>query len=163
MKLSIISGVNRMSKQTIIILILFFLITSFSYSQRYPVPILPGETLKIIKKNKTYNIPLKSDTLWVLKNSQLQNAIIKAKKLELSEDQIAELRNQIRLYKEKGTENDSLISVFKTDRDYYENTWKGSEKDIIELGKINKRQSLYKKIAMAGIPIAFVIGLVVGL
>jgi Flp pilus assembly protein TadB len=106
---------------------------------------------------------LKDDTLWVMKNSQLQNAIIKAKKLEVCEEEISEYKNQISLHKQKDAEQDSLIKILTKDRDYYMNTWNICEQDIQKLGRMQKRQKLYTKLALAGIPVAFVIGLFIKL
>jgi hypothetical protein len=143
-------------------LILIFLLPILVFGQKYPISVRPGDTLIIISK-KTYTLPLKDDTLWVMKNSQLQNAIIKAKKLEVCEEEISEYKNQISLHKQKDAEQDSLIKILTKDRDYYMNTWNICEQDIQKLGRMQKRQKLYTKLALAGIPVAFVIGLFIKL
>lgn len=132
-------------------------INIFAFSQKYPIVVRPGDTLTI-KGKKNYTIPLKEDTLWVMKNSQLQNAIIKAKKLEICEEQITEYKKEIDLHKQKDSEQDSLINILKKDRDYYMNNWNTCETDIQKLGRMQKRQKLMKKLAIIAIPVAFVLG-----
>ena len=80
-----------------LLLIILLSINFGSFAQKFPIPVRPGDTINIITRNKLFNLPAKNDTLWILKNTQLQNAIIKAKNLELSELEITELKNQISL------------------------------------------------------------------
>jgi hypothetical protein len=94
-----------------------------------------------------------------MKNSQLQNAIIKAKKLEVCEEENTEYRNEVNLHKQKESQQDSLIDILTKDRDYYMTNWKTCDQDIQKLGRMQKRQKLYTKLAVIAIPIAFVIGL----
>jgi hypothetical protein len=145
----------------IAIIILFFILQSTVFGQKYPIPVRPGETLTITGIKTNIILPLKDDTLWVMKNSQLQNAIIKAKKLEICEEQISEYKNQTALHKQKDQTQDSLLNIMTKDRDYYMNTWKTCDQDIQKLGRMQKRQKLYTKLAIIAIPVSFVIGLFV--
>ncbi len=145
-----------------ILIIVAFLLPIVVFSQKYPIAIRPGDTLVVISKN-TYTLPLKNDTLWVMKNSQLQNAIIKAKKLGICEEEVTEFQKQILLHKQKEAAQDSLNQILTKDRDYYMNTWNVCEQDIQKLGRMQKRQKLFTKLALAGIPVAFVIGLFIKL
>ena len=141
------------------LLILFFLLISLEvFSQKFPIPVRTGDTLQIVKADGIYNVQVK-DTLWILKNSQFQNALIIAKQNELCEEEVKEYKELVNLLKEQGAEKDSLVVVLKKDRDYYQNIWKTCDEDIVLMGKIQKRQSLYTKIAIICIPVAFVIGL----
>jgi hypothetical protein len=98
-----------------------------------------------------------------MKNSQLQNAIIKAKKLEICEDEISEYKKEIGLHIKKENAQDSLNDILTKDRDYYMNTWKTCDQDIQRLGNMHKRQKLMTKIAIGAIPVAFVLGLLIKL
>ncbi len=137
------------------ILILFIILLPFTAFGQYPIPVRKGDTLKIVKKETVDFIAVK-DTLWILKNSQLQNAIIKANKLELCEEQTTEYKNLVKLLKEQGAEKDSLSTILKKD-------WEICEKDIVKMDKLQQRQSLYTKIAVISIPVAFLIGLFINL
>lgn len=124
----------------------------------YPYPVKKTDTLRLLTKRGFYNFKAKNDTLWILKNTQYQNALIKAKRLELSEIEIVELKNQINLYKDINTEQDSLVSVIKKDRAFYEKNLKECSNRFEIMAARARRQSLYKKLALVGIPVAFAVG-----
>ena len=145
-----------MKKFTLVLL--FFALQILVFGQKYPLPVRPGDTLIVKAKKYHYVLPMKDDTLWVMKNSQLQNAIIKAKKLEICEEEATEFKNELSLHKQKDLTQDSLMNILTKDRDYYMNNWKTCDQDIQKLGRMQKRQKLFTKLALIGIPIAFVIG-----
>jgi hypothetical protein len=122
-------------------------------AQTYPEVILPNSTKTIESKN---------DTLWILKESQLQKAIIAAKKLAIEEEISKELRNKISLMETKDKTKDSLIIDIKKDRDYYVNNWKTCTADIDILLKQNRRQKWLARLGYIGIAISFVAGFFIG-
>lgn len=135
--------------------IYFFIIFSFSYSavaQKYPVVVLPGEQ-KLLKPE--------FDTLWVLKDSQLKKAITAAKKLKITEEINAELYKKVDWLEQKNLIKDSLIIDLKEDRLFYENKWNTCQQDIDLLIKQNKKQKLFKNVALAGIIVAFIAGFLI--
>jgi len=134
--------------------VFIFLIIGLSlFAQTYPEVILPGST-------KT--IDPGSDTLWILKDSQVKKALISAKKLQVEEEISNELRNKISLMQEKDLVKDSLIVDYKKDRDYYLNNWKDCTNDVDLLIKKQKKQKLYTRLSLAGIVVAFVAGILIG-
>jgi len=143
------------------LVVLFFHIIIVGFSQKFPIPVKPGDSLIIKLEKYKYEIKVENDTLWVMKNSQLQNAIIKAKKLQICEEEIVEYKKNTSFLKEQSIEKDSLISILKKDRDFYQKSWKECDTDIQKVLKDNKRLRLYKNIAYAGIPAAFIIGFLV--
>ena len=135
--------------------ILLFLLLSFSYiahAQKYPVVVLPGEQ-KVLKSE--------IDTLWVLKDSQLKKAISAAKKLKITEEINAELYKKVDLLEQKNLIKDSLIIDLKEDRKFYENKWNTCQQDMDILIKQNKKQKLFKNVALAGIIVAFIAGFLI--
>ncbi len=135
--------------------ILLFLLLSFSYiahAQKYPVVVLPGEQ-KVLKPE--------IDTLWVLKDSQLKKAISAAKKLKITEEINAELYKKVDLLEQKNLIKDSLIIDLKEDRKFYENKWNTCQQDVDILIKQNKKQKLFKNVALAGIIVAFIAGFLI--
>jgi hypothetical protein len=136
------------------IAILIMLAWGFHASgQTYPEVILP---------NSSRTIESNSDTLWILKQSQLQRAIMTAQKLAIEVEISNELRKKISLMEEKEKTQDSLINILKTDRDYYMNNWKTCATDIELVLKKHSRQKLFARLAYAGIGIAFVAGFLIG-
>ncbi len=135
--------------------ILLLLLLSFSYlahAQKYPVVVLPGEQ-KLLKPD--------FDTLWVLKDSQLKKAIAAAKKLKITEEINAELYKKVDLLEQKNLIKDSLIIDLKEDRKFYENKWNTCQQDVDILIKQNKKQKLFRNVALAGIIVAFIAGFLI--
>ena len=121
-------------------------------AQKYPIVILPGEQ-ELIKPS--------TDTLWILKDSQLKKAIISAKKLRIGEEINAELHKKVSLLESKGLVTDSLIIDLKEDRNFYKTKWDVCSQDIDILIQKNKKQKLFTKVALVGVVIAFIAGLVI--
>jgi hypothetical protein len=136
--------------------ILLFVLSILSYctfAQDYPELIMPFSS-KSIESG--------SDTLWILRDSQLKKAIISAKKLEIEEDISSELRKKVALMEQKDVVKDSLIADLKNDRDYYIKNWKTCNSDIDLLLIKQKRQKLFTRLSFAGIAVAFVAGILIG-
>ncbi len=138
--------------------LVLLLIAGFIYGQKFPIPVKPGDTLVLKTVKGNYNFPTKTDTFWILKNSQLQNAISKARKLDLSEQEVLELKRKNSILKEVGIEKDSLVSVVKKDRDFYQEKWKVCETDFGVVARKAKRRRLFTRLAIIAIPVAFVAG-----
>jgi hypothetical protein len=126
---------------------------SISVAQTYPEVILPGHS-------KT--VQTGSDTLWILKDSQLKKAITAAKMLKIEEDISKELRSEISVMQQKDIAKDSLISIYLKDRDFYIDNWKICTNDVDQLIKKQKRQKFYTRLSLLGIVAAFVTGFFIG-
>ncbi len=139
--------------------ILILLVTCSSlYAQKFPIPVKPGDTL-ILKTNKgNFNLPAKADTFWILKNSQLQSAISKARKLDIEQQEVLELKKQKSILKEIVIENDSLISIVKKDRDFYKKNWEICETDFQVVARKAKRRRIFTRLSVIAIPVAFIVG-----
>ncbi len=121
-------------------------------AQKYPIVIRPGEK-KLVE-------PI-SDTLWIMKDSQLKRAIISAKKLKIEEQINSELHKKVSILESKDLIKDSLILDLKADRNFYKEKWDVSSQDIDILIKKNKKQKVYTKISLAGVVVAFIAGLLI--
>ena len=136
------------------LLVLLFLISgNFVFSQSYPEVILPNSSKTIESQN---------DTLWILTDRQLNNALISKKKLIAEEEISKNLREKISLMEAKDKTKDSLTSILTKDRDFYMNNWKTCTGDIDVLLKQNRRQKWFARLGYAGIVVAFVVGFFVG-
>ncbi len=151
-----------MYKIFILVIFILFGITEVLEAQRYPLPVLPQRELSISSTRGTRNIKSGRDTLWILSGRQFKSALAKAKKLELSEEQMRRYTMQLEIFREKSKEKDSVISVLEKDRNYYMDNFKMCSQDVKKEARRNKRKSLFNKLALAGIPVAFVIGFFVG-
>jgi len=143
-------------KKLILILIIVSSFIGTSFAQKFPFVVKPTYKLTIETPKGNFEFP--QDTLWLLKHSQYKVAIQKAKELELSEQQVAELKSQVADYKKQGAEKTELITVLKKDRDFYEDNLADCKKDVLKINKKGKRQRLYTKIAIICIPVAAAIG-----
>ena len=141
-----------MKKINILILFMAVLISLNAQEKKYPQVVLPGES-------KLVNPGL--DTLWILKDSQLKKAIIAAKKLKISEEINAELYKKLDLLEQKNLIKDSLIIDLKEDRKFYEEKWNTCNQDVDILIKQNKKQKLFRNVALAGIVVAFIAGFLI--
>ncbi|MEA2043492.1 MAG: hypothetical protein U9N85_13205 [Bacteroidota bacterium] len=145
-------------KKAIVLIGLFLSIVYIAEAQRYPIPVLDNQKITITTDRGSKTIPVVNDTLWVFNGSQFKSALAKAKKLEHTEEQIKVYNMQLEIYKARDNEKDSLISLLKKDRDYYNNNWNTCTKDLEKQIRRCKRKSLYTKLAIAGIPVALVAG-----
>ncbi|MCF6241842.1 MAG: hypothetical protein L3J74_10925 [Bacteroidales bacterium] len=137
---------------SIILLFAAFSLSYLAHAQKYPVVVLPGEQ-KVLKPD--------FDTLWVLKDSQLKKAIIAAKKLKIADEINAELYKKVDLLEQKNLIKDSLIVDLKEDRKFYEDKWNTCQQDVDILIKQNKKQKLFKNVALAGVVVAFIAGFLI--
>jgi hypothetical protein len=145
---------TKLDKMHKILLLIFLSISGLtSFAQNYPEVILPNST-KTIESN--------NDTLWILKNSQLDNAIIAKKKLAVELEITKELKGKIAILEKKGITQDSLVNILTKDRDYYVTNWKTCTDDVEGLLRQSRRQKLFSRLAYAGIVVAFIGGFLLG-
>lgn len=101
--------------------------------------------------------------LFVLKQSQFDNALADSKQLKLYKEEVSELKKTIDLYEEKTKELEGLKATIERDRDFYKENWQTCDTDLQKIGSNLKRQKLFTRIALISIPIAFGAGLLVAL
>lgn len=137
------------------LLFLLVLVGASAYGQAGSV-ILPGNTLKVTAEK---------DTLWVLKNSQLLKSITIAKQYEVANERIALYDKKIELLQSQAKEKDDLTNILKKDRDFYKAKWDSAEKDLTKAMDYSKSQArkakLYKGLSFVGIPVAFILGIII--
>jgi hypothetical protein len=139
--------------KTLCTIVLFVFSTICLKSQNYPEVILPFSNKTIMSEN---------DTLWVLKESQLKNALLSAKKLAIEEEINRELKKKVSLLEVQNTVNDSLVMDLKKDRDFYIAYWNTCKDDIDLLLRKHQRQKFFLRLSFAGIAVAFVAGFLIG-
>ena len=133
---------------------IIMLSVEFSFAQGYPQKIPAGQ-------EKTLKVD--SQALWVLKESQFDQALADSKKLKVVEEKVEQLQKIKTKLKEKSVVQDSLIDTLKNERQYYRNLWKQTEKDLKTMGaktiKQRRWKTIFKYTSIIGIPLAFVTGL----
>lgn len=105
-----------------IIVCLLLAVPLLSQAQsEYPYSVLPGQSKEI--KSTT-------DTLWVMKHSQMQKAIFAAKENKLLKEEIALLRDKGKLTNQATSVRDSLLSLSQQDANHYKQQWLECDKDF---------------------------------
>lgn len=126
--------------------------------QNYPVKIPEGSAREIRASEQD---------MWVLKESQFDSALAHSKRMKILEEQVQAMRVQIDSMKAKELEMTSLVDTLKHDRNFYKEKWKICEKDLQSMANKRSHESRIKKIfkitTFAGIPLAFVGGLIIAL
>ncbi len=112
-----------MRKSPIIILFLIFLAgASQAQEVKFPVPIYPGET---------FTVPMKYDTLfWLLKNSQYNNALEKARALAIADTMISTLKMKNSRLSQIIAEKDSLIKINQQGYEHYKELWRKTDHEL---------------------------------
>ncbi len=136
-----------MNKHFLILLVAF--LPLFALGQNYPYEILPGQS-KLVQPEQ--------DTLWVLKHSQMQRAIIFGKENKLLKEEIAILKQKIGTKTNINQESDSLVALCKKDLEFYMTKHQEAEKDLSIVVKKYKRQKLFKNIFLGGMAASFLLG-----
>ncbi|PIE85973.1 MAG: hypothetical protein CSA05_02940 [Bacteroidia bacterium] len=131
-------------------------VSSLTFGQtRYPYKIDKGIE-KTVLDHET--------AVWLLKESQFDKALADSKKLGIVKKQVDELKEKIKTLETRSVEKDSLVVNLKKDRDHYMKIWKEADKNLLELGKMTKkeirRKKLYKTTTIIGIPVAFLLGVI---
>lgn len=117
--------------------------------KKYPQEILPGQQ-KLVTAAQ--------DTLWVLKHSQLQRALIFAKENKLLKEEILVLKQKVGTKSNLNSECDSLVSLHQKDAIFYKEKWLESDKDMDKVVRKYKQQKLMKNIFLGGMFASFVLG-----
>jgi hypothetical protein len=129
-----------------IVLVGLFLILGIatSVAQRYPIPIVPGQSQQVGSPG---------DTLWVLSNSQFDRALICKSELSIC-DSIGRLQKDKTLsLTKKIAEQDSIIAVLEEGYERYTNKWetcdKALEQEKISVVKQKKLKWIFGGIGLA--------------
>ncbi|MEN9444741.1 MAG: hypothetical protein RIS47_1631 [Bacteroidota bacterium] len=115
----------------------------------YPYSILPGQ-------NKA--VQSASDTLWVMKHSQMQKAIFAAKENKLLKEQIAVLTDKVSLLDKATSVRDTTLNLTQQDVNHYKQQWLDCDKDLQTVVKKYKKQRFAKNVALLGTVVGFVAG-----
>ena len=71
------------------------------------------------------------------------------------------MHQKVSLLESKGLVTDSLIIDLKDDRNFYKTKWDVCSEDIDILLQKNKKQKVFTRIALVGVVVAFIAGLVI--
>lgn len=127
-------------KNKFLITIIFFLgISSISYAQDRPRVVFPGET---------FSVNSKTDTLWIINNTQFKRTIIDHKQLKIANSQIEEQTKIIDKLKEINSTSKDLVDTLKSDRNFYKTNWLKAEDDVKTLADMNNKSAMYLRIAI---------------
>lgn len=140
----------------ITILLYLLLVGSLSFAQQFPFPVIPVQENTVSGGQQI--ISTATDTLWIMKNSQMKKAVIAAKENKVLNEQLKVNAEKISLLEKKCAETDSLRSIMQKDRDFYIKSYKTCDASLTEA--INKYAGAvrFKKFAFIGMGATFVAG-----
>ena len=109
--------------------VLLIILASFSegFSQITLTSVKPGQELELKPTD---------DTLWVMNDARMRSVIETGRLYRLSKETNNLLTQKCDTLQEVVSKQDSLISILKTDRDYYVTELKNSREDVITAGKM---------------------------
>jgi hypothetical protein len=136
-----------MQKLLVVLLILGPLLSKAQ--KDYPYAILPGAQ---------QTAGATSDTLWVMKHSQMQKAIVAAKENKILKEQIVALNEKIALMGNRGGVQDSLTFLYRDKAEHYEKQWRECDNDLQIVAKQYKKQRILTYVASAGIVASLLLG-----
>ncbi len=123
------------------------------FGQNYPIPVVPG---------KSFTVKPDKDTLWIITDNQLENALIAVKKLQNADAQIANYQKQISIYKKQLAVKDSIIQLTKNQLDLYTKNIKKCRDDLNFAVQFNKKQKTLTRIAIYGGIASSIISFLIG-
>lgn len=137
-------------KRYLLSLLLLVPLLALAQEPKYPIEILPGQS-------KTFSPS--SDTLWVLKHSQMQKALMFGKENKLLQEEVQLLRQQVQTHGQLNNATDTLAQYYAKDAAHYKGYWQECDKDLQIVARKYKRQKLYNKFFLGGIVASFALGL----
>jgi hypothetical protein len=81
---------------------------------------------------------------------------------QISKEQVKTLTQKCDTLTELSAQQDSLINILKTDRDYYVTELKSSREDVITAGEMARKYRRRAKLASIGIGIGAALGFALG-
>lgn len=119
-------------------------------------------TLQCVKPGQELLVRPEGDTLWVMNDERMRSVIETGKLYRISKEQVATLSQMCDTLKEVSAQKDTLISILKTDREYYETELKNSRQDVIQAGEMARKYRRRAKLASWGIAAGAIVGIGVG-
>lgn len=133
-----------------LVLVFLLMLPLLGLAQKdYPYVILPGQE---------QTVGSATDTLWVMKHSQMQKAIMAAKENKLLKDQVTTLTEKISLMDNRGGAQDSLAILYRDKAEHYEKQWRDCDKDLQIVAKQYKKQRIMTYVASAGVVVSLLLG-----
>lgn len=135
--------------------VLLIILASFSegFSQITLTSVKPGQELELKPTD---------DTLWVMNDARMRSVIETGRLYRLSKETNNLLTQKCDTLQEVISKQDSLISILKTDRDYYVTELKNSREDVITAGKMAKKYRRRARLASMGIGLGVAVGVAIG-
>lgn len=135
--------------------VLLIILASFSegFSQITLTSVKPGQELELKPTD---------DTLWVMNDARMRSVIETGRLYRLSKETNNLLTQKCDTLQEVVSKQDSLISILKTDRDYYITELKNSREDVITAGKMAKKYRRRARLASMGIGLGVAVGVAIG-
>jgi hypothetical protein len=119
-------------------------------------------TLQCVKPGQELLVKPDGDTLWVINDARMRSVIETGRLYQLSKEQVKILTQKCDTLTEISAQQDSLINILKTDRDYYVTELKSSREDVITAGEMARKYRRRAKFATIGIGIGAALGFALG-
>ncbi len=119
-------------------------------------------TLQCVKPGQELLVKPEGDTLWVINDARMRSVVETGRLYQISKEQLKTLTQKCDTLTEINVQQDSLINILKTDRDYYSTELKSSREDVITAGEMARKYRRRAKLASIGIGIGAALGFAVG-
>lgn len=135
------------------LLLFLILISTLVTGQNNPRYIKPGE----VREVKAVN-----DTLWILTDTQVDSAIVKAERLKICSEILKLERKKISIKDSIIVEKDSIINICKSGSEHWHGKWLETDK-ALEQKEIafEKQKNRTKKTGIISGGLGFVLGIVI--
>ena len=140
-------------KQFTVLIFILGLFTVSLFAQKYPEVVLPGQQ-KLIKAG--------NDTLWVLKNSQVNNALIQSKQLKICEKEFKNTQEQIKLLKQQYAQKDSMYQATVKMMNKYKSNWEDCKTSLNGVADDYKKALRHQRFLLMGAATASVVSFILG-
>ena len=119
-------------------------------------------TLQCVKPGQELLVKPDGDTLWVINDARMRSVIETGRLYQISKEQVKILTQKCDTLTEISAQQDSLINILKTDRDYYVTELKSSREDVITAGEMARKYRRRARFATIGIGIGAALGFALG-
>ena len=119
-------------------------------------------TLQCVKPGQELLVKPEGDTLWVINDARMRSVIETGRLYQNAKEQVKVLTQKCDTLTELSAQQDSLINILKTDRDYYVTELKSSREDVITAGEMARKYRRRAKLASLGIAAGAVLGFALG-
>ena len=119
-------------------------------------------TLQCVKPGQELLVKPEGDTLWVINDARMRSVIETGRLYQNAKEQVKVLTQKCDTLTELSAQQDSLINILKTDRDYYVTELKSSREDVITAGEMARKYRRRAKLASFGIAAGAVLGFALG-